>query len=535
MARIGFLLAMTAIGASFASTQIEWYPVSPAHRTDGRVTGAINNTPVTFEYFRNIDQYYFDVNYIRFAADGPVDVRLDVNAPVKRARLRTVLKAIPFERDDSTFVFTLPGPGHYYLQLPDLGKPESQNEKSGTYTVLFFVDDLNEMNEKKMKPDDPHTTVVTKQGVISHQNLDQTDKIQSILDGGGNIYFPAGIYRTGSLEVRANTTIYMEPGSILKAVDDKEKIDSEYIGVHDAKNVKIFGPGIIDANRDGAHYTRMVHIINTVNSRNLVFEDILIQNSISWALHIRRSDFVKVRNMKIFSGKDGIDPDSSSDVEVDNVCILAFDDAVAVKVRDPEHNTERVSIRNSIFASKASALKVGTETRGLMRDILFENCEVFDSDRGIIMYARDGGPIENVTWRNIHLDMLYWPIEDGGSPIQIEITNRSKSRPTPTSVRNCTIENVVASGTEACVFRGLPDAPLDGIKMKNITFNVPPPGEKKPPLIRILEHVRVEVEGLKINWQGNENKWAGVVEGSAESKINSIEPVFMLRSKSNRK
>ena len=184
MGRIGFLLAMTAIGASFASTQIEWYPVSPAHRTDGRVTGAINNTPVTFEYFRNIDQYYFDVNYIRFAADGPVDVRLDVNAPVKRARLRTVLKAIPFERDDSTFVFTLPGPGHYYLQLPDLGKPESQNEKSGTYTVLFFVDDLNEMNEKKMKPDDPHTTVVTKQGVISHQNLDQTDKIQSILDGG---------------------------------------------------------------------------------------------------------------------------------------------------------------------------------------------------------------------------------------------------------------------------------------------------------------------------------------------------------------
>jgi len=52
------------------------------------------------------------------------------------------------------------------------------------------------------------------------------------------------------------------------------------------------------------------------------------------------------------------------------------------------------------------------------------------------------------------------------------------------------------------------------MKMKNITFNVPPPGEKKPPLIRILDYVRIEVEGLKINWQGNENMWAGVVEGS---------------------
>ncbi len=504
-------ITLTAMGACFA-TNIEFYPVSPAHRTDGLVTGTVNNTPVTFEYFRNIDQYYFDVNYVRFAADGPVDLRLEVDGPVQRARLRTVLKSIPFERDGSAFVFTLPGPGHYYLQLPGLGKPETGNEDSGTYTVLFFVDDLEEMNAKKMRSGDPGTTVVTRQGVLSHPTLDQTREVQSILDGGGNIYFPAGIYRTGSLQIRSNTAIYMEAGAMLKAVDDEGKIGREYIGVYDAENVKISGPGIIDANRDGAGYERMVHIINTDQSKHLVFEDILIQNSISWALHILRSDFVEVRNMKIFSGKDGIDPDSSSDVSVDNVCILSFDDAVAIKVRQAGHTTERVSIRNSIFASKASALKVGTETRGLMRDILFENCEVFDSDRGIILYARDGGPIENLTWRNIHLSMLYWPIEDGGSPIQIEIKHRDKSNPTP--VRNCLIENVVASGTAPCEFAGLRKAPLDGFRIRNITFNVPPPGEGKPPLLRVFDHVQARIEGMKINWQGNEGKWAGVVEGS---------------------
>jgi len=510
------LLVLIVLDASAlsAETRLQLYPVCPAHRSDGKISGSVNDMPLEFEYFRNIDRHYYEINYAHFAADGPVCVDLNIKGSVKDASLRTVRKDISFQQHGSQLKFVLPGPGHYYLKLPHMGQPQPGKEDSGTYTVIFFIDDLFKMTDKKMNPDGQDVIVITSKGVISDPTLDQTDQIQALLDDGGQIYFSAGIYRTGSLRIPSNTTIYMEPGSILKAVDDPSKINGEYLKISQVENVRIYGPGIIDANYDSARYDENIHIINTDKARNLIFEDIIIQNSVSWALHILRSEFVTVRNIKVFSGKDGIDPDSSSDVLVENVCVLAYDDAVAIKVRKRGYSTERVAIRNSIMASKASALKVGTETRGPIRDITFENCEVFDSDRGIILYARDGGPVENVTWRDIRLSMIYWPTEDGGSPIQLVIKNRDESSPTPTPVRDCAIENVVAFPTQACEFRGLADTPLKGVELKNITFNVLPPGENRPPLIRSYDHVALTIQGLEVNWQGHRHLWKGLLSGS---------------------
>jgi hypothetical protein len=180
-----------------------------------------------------------------------------------------------------------------------------------------------------------------------------------------------------------------------------------------------------------------------------------------------------------------------------------------------------VTVRNTIACSMKSALKIGTETRGPIRDVIFENCEVYDGERGVVLYARDGGPIERAIWRNVRLFMMNWPKEkESGAVFHLNIERRER----PTPVRDCLIENVTANWIYRSEFAGLPDAPLDGIAMRKITALVDPPKAGKPWLFEDRGNVRLPVEGLTIDWQGNKDKWAGVVSGAGvmASDVHSI-------------
>jgi hypothetical protein len=225
-------------------------------------------------------------------------------------------------------------------------------------------------------------------------------------------------------------------------------------------------------------------------------------------------DHAVCRNIRILSGKDGIDPDCSRDVLIEDALILSKDDAVAIKTRKPPAVTERIEIRNVIAASDASALKIGTETRAPIRNVLFVNCDVFDSDRGIVIYARDGGPIENVTWRNIRMSLIHWPHETGGRPFTFEITDRGGATP----VVNCRVANVVTNSIVPSSLFGLPAAPLDDVKFHNIAIHAERPRsdkiEKNPYLFDVGNHVKATINGLSINWCGNESLWAGVASGA---------------------
>ena len=53
----------------------------------------------------------------------------------------------------------------------------------------------------------------------------QTEAIQSALDacflaGGGKVVIPKGIFLTGGVRLRSNTTLYLEAGAILRGSSD---------------------------------------------------------------------------------------------------------------------------------------------------------------------------------------------------------------------------------------------------------------------------------------------------------------------------
>jgi len=495
---------VTAAETTRAATRFEVYPETPRHRTDGKVSGTVEGKPIRFESFRNCPEYYYDTSTARLAADGPLDVQLVIDAPIQRALLRTVRKDIPIVRDGSRLSFTLPGPGNYYLQLPDLGAPIPGNPDSGTYTVLFFIDDLQALRAARAELARPGVIDVTRRGVVSDPVKDQSQAIDAVLAQAGTIVFPAGTYRTSGMKVRSNTNLYLAPGALIQGAD--AKVEKRFIDLAGAQNVRISGPGTVDAN------DASTHIVNTEKSRNITLEDSLYRNSRSWAIHLLLADRVQVRNLRVLNGKDGIDPDGAKDVTIENCCVLAKDDAIVVKTRTPGVSTERVTVRHSIVASDASALKVGTETRALIRGVLFEDCDVFDSDRGLVIYARDGGPIEDVTWRDIRMSLVHWPHETGGSPFVFDITRRDGL----SRIKNCRVENVVTNQVVPSLLKGLNEAPLD-LAFRNVKITVAPPppprkGRKeKSPLFLLSGPVTLSLDELSIDWQGHEGDWSGIV------------------------
>lgn len=441
-----FMLA--AIGQAATGTTLVLYPPVPDHQSDGRISGTLNGQPATFEYQHTYHpesqgQKDFKCNYVRFAADEPVDVQLTVNATLTTATLRTVGKDLPLTRHGSGLRFSLPGPGHYYLQLPDLNTPGKI-----TYTVFFLFDDLATYQAYQ------HAFAAARNvlghGVISHPTLNQTGAVQAVLNGRGAIYFPAGTYRTGQLTVGANTTLYLAPGALLKGTGDYNS--SRFLYSNGVGNVRIAGLGAIDVNgHTSANLQTKGHGWDVESCTNVVLDDVIMRGSNSWMLHMRRCDRVQFTRVKVFSGKDGIDPDGTRDMTVSHALIQSIDDAFAVKSKFTNRSCERVTMRDCIVFSCASSLKVGTENYyGAVKDITWDRCDAVDADRGCILYtnADDGhAPVSNITWRNIRVFNFPWSAETGGAPFQL--INYSGA-----PVSNLLLENIVASPRRASAVGG---------------------------------------------------------------------------------
>ena len=114
-----------------------------------------------------------------------------------------------------------------------------------------------------------------------------------------------------------------------------------------------------------------------------VIEDVQLQNSAFWTLHPYACDGVHIRNLNITArghrapNSDGIDPDSSRNVLVEDCFVDVGDDTVAIKSgmdfagRQFAHPCENILFRNCHFVQ--NAMSIGSEESGGVRNVTFEN------------------------------------------------------------------------------------------------------------------------------------------------------------------
>jgi|GEM_PF-3693377 len=375
--------------ASASQNENIWvYDALPA---DDSFTGTIavkdstERLPLQFRTIRSTDYDYdnerekYKTTIVRFATKTAVSLSISIPGNPTTAELRSPTQTLPVSVTNGTITFDLPpNPGNYYLKT-DLPK-----DNGYINTMVFWVDDMN-----TMIPERPTDAVEITPG----------QSIQTVIDSfsnGGTIYLAPGVHTSNNLSFNNKSGILMilHPNAQLV----QQSSDGPFITMEGASHITIKGAGEIrgaKGNKDT--------VLSTKNADTITFADFFlykVHHRDGWTLHIYSSQNVNVNQLRIISGNDGTDPDSSSNLKYNNTYIEAQDDGVAVKTRAGV--LDGVEFKNGLVKSAASALKVGeASVHSLATNIVFVDSTVFDSDRGLVVMPRGHGPVGSILYKNI--------------------------------------------------------------------------------------------------------------------------------------
>jgi polygalacturonase len=319
--------------------------------------------------------------------------------------------------------------------------------------------------------------------------------------GGGTVVLPPGEYLSSTVRLATGVTLQLEKGATLWAATRREDYPEgsgtrgRLLFADGAERIAITGTGTINGQgtedlgkRWGAPASVEFRtgILLFQNCRDVTLRDVTILNSDSWTLHLKRCEKVRIEGVTIRNNyrrlnSDGIDPNSCRDVTIRRCTIVAGDDAIVLKSTEAQP-CENITVRDCILESATAALKLGTESKGDFRDVLFEDCTVRNSPVGVGLYLKDGAIMERITARRIKMEMCDISHHDV-APLFIDIEKRNADSKVG-AVRDVTFENIeVVTGT-GCLLQGMPESPIQGLTLRNISLRIEKPDDydkrKKP-------------------------------------------------------
>ena len=238
-------------------------------------------------------------------------------------------------------------------------------------------------------------------------------------------------------------------------------------------------------------------MISLVQCKNVMLKGVIFQNSPAWNLHPLMCenviiDQVLVRNPAYAQNGDALDLESCKNALIVNSRFDAGDDGICIKSgKDKDGRRRGIPCENvvvegcTVFAGHGGFV-VGSEMSGGVKNILVENCQFLGTDVGLRFKSTRGrgGIVENIYINKISMtdiktdaitfNMYYGGksvaemLEDGDNPDNT--TKVPVSEETPI-FRNIDIKNIICNGAgRAMEFNGLPEMPIDGIKLQNITI-----------------------------------------------------------------
>jgi polygalacturonase len=348
--------------------------------------------------------YYF----ASFDLSKPEMLTLISEKHLKSAEISPKSYGIAFQKEGNQIQFRIEKPGYIMVRIN-----ESEN-------VFLFAEKPEELPDAKNI-----VNLVEKYSVDNTGKTTETEKIQRAINEisgtGKTLYFPKGTYQSRQLQIRSNSNIYLARGAVLKtdtsAIEpyrsNDEVSNKRFISMYNVENVKLSGYGAIDGNgrilRTKFGDDARMRLLMAIKSKNIRIEGLQFKDPGSWNTQVLLCEDVTIRNVKLLndidlSNTDGFDPDATRRMLIEDCFAYCGDDNVAIKTTANSGlvgNVDQIIVRNCVFLTKKSALKIGTETRGHeMKNILFENNDVIESDRGIALYVSDGATLSNITYRN---------------------------------------------------------------------------------------------------------------------------------------
>jgi polygalacturonase len=330
--------------------------------------------------------------------------------------------------------------------------------------------------------------------------------------GGGTVYFPAGTYVTGSIRLRSNLTLRLEPGARLEASADPAAYDApepnqwdkfqdfghshfhnSLIWGEGLENISIVGGGVISGKALTRGERGADKAIALKLCRRVTLRDFTILTGGHFGVLATGVDNLTIDNLTIDTNRDGIDVDSCRNVRISNSSVnTPNDDAIVLKgthALGSARATENVTITNSLVSGfdigslfdgtykrtvkqapdregPTGRIKIGTESEGDFRNIAISNV-VFDRSRGLALESVDGAHIEDVAISNITMRDI------SNAPIFIRLGNRMRApEGTPVgSIRRVSMSNIVVYDADpryGSIISGIPGHDVEDVKLSDI-------------------------------------------------------------------
>jgi polygalacturonase len=350
--------------------------------------------------------------------------------------------------------------------------------------------------------------------------------------GGGRVVVPEGSFVTGPVRLKSNVNLHLAKGATLAFSTDPslylpvvptrfEGMDcmnySTLIYAKDQTNIAVTGEGTLDGQAEESNWLewkaktgaksqrparkRLDEMVNAdvppeqrvfgegsylrpnfiqfIGCRNVLIEGVRIRRSPMWEIHPLLCTNVTVRGVDITThgaNNDGCDPESCTDVLIENCLFDTGDDCIAIKsgrnndgrrVGIPSSN---IIVRKCVMKDGHGGVSIGSEISGGCRNVFIEDCEMSSKnlDRALRLKsnAMRGGVMENIHMRNVRvgtvkrnfltIDFLY---EEGAN---------GKFMPV---IRNVRIENVdVENAPRVVDAQSFPGGTVEGVTITGSRF-----------------------------------------------------------------
>ncbi|XP_077245496.1 putative polygalacturonase [Tasmannia lanceolata] len=341
--------------------------------------------------------------------------------------------------------------------------------------------------------------------------IDHLSQFASV--GGGQLVVLPGKWVTGSFNLTSYFTLYLHRDAVLLGSQDinewplidplpsygrgRDKPGGRYSSLIRGSNltdVVITGDnGTIDGQgamwwqkfkSNKLKYTRG-YLIEIMYSDQILISDLTLVNSPSWNVHPVYSSNVIVKGITIIAplrspNTDGINPDSCTNVRIEDCYIVSGDDCVAIKSGWDEYGiavgmpTQHVIIRRLTCISPTSAvIALGSEMSGGIQDVRAEDITAIDSESGVRIKTAvgRGAFVKDIYVKGFTMHTMKWAFwmtgaygshpDDHWDSNAIPVIDRI-------SYSDVVAENVTMAGR----LQGIQQAPFTGICISNVTIGM---------------------------------------------------------------
>jgi polygalacturonase len=342
-------------------------------------------------------------------------------------------------------------------------------------------------------------------------------------NGGGQVVLPGGrIFLTGAITLGSGVDFHLARGAVLKGSPRWQDYGTAgaLLFAKDATNLTISGDGVLDGNDHAVWQSladetaggdvnkpgwwpqsfcgvwwpfgrgaddkslvpgRPMQII-LIGCKQVRLRDITIRNAPSWTVHPTGCEDLVIDSISILNdwnvaNNDGIDLDHCRNVRVANCHIDTADDGIVLK-NTPNFagygRSENITVTGCTIASRSCALKLD-EAYAVpgIRNVVFDACVIFRSNRGLCIQSRDQGDIENILFSNMTIETQLQPSKWWGAGEPIHVSHLQRHTDTKLGhVRQIRFSNILCKGETGIYIRGCAAQPIEDLVFDNVRVEV---------------------------------------------------------------